>query len=229
MSDMSNHKREVPMLLGALERPALDWLSRKMPAWITPNIMTIIGMFGSFMIFFGYFLTHYNENYIWLACAGFVVNWFGDSLDGTLARYRNIQRPKFGFYLDHAIDVAAQLLMFTGIGLSVYASLNLALFALVGYLLISILSYLAIITSNVFGIAYISLGPTEMRLIAILTNIVVFVTHNPVIKLNAFRFHLFDVILIFIIALLYGGALGIMILKLIELNKTDPAKKWEKK
>jgi archaetidylinositol phosphate synthase len=229
MSEMSNHKREVPMLLGALERPALKWLSEHMPGWITPNIMTIIGMVGSLMIFAGYFLTNYNESYIWLACAGFVVNWFGDSLDGTIARYRNIQRPKFGFYLDHAIDVAAQLLMFTGIGLSIYASLNLALFALIGYLLISILSYLAIITSNVFRIAYISLGPTEMRLIAIATNIVVFYTHNPIIKLHAFRFTLFDTVLIFIIALLYGGALGIMILKLIELNKSDPAIKWEKK
>ena len=132
MGEMKPHQRVNDILLGPLERPALQWLAGHMPAWMNPDILTGIGMLGAAVVFAGYTLSNAHPAYLWLANLGFVINWFGDSLDGTLARYRHIERPKYGFFIDHTMDALSEVLVVAGLGLSPYVSFEIAMLALVG-------------------------------------------------------------------------------------------------
>ena len=174
MNKVEDHKRENKILLGFLERPALQWLAAHMPAWVTPDILTYIGIGASVLIFVSYILTNTNPNYLWLANLGYVLNWFGDSLDGTLARYRKIERPRYGFLIDHWVDAISVVLIFLGLGLSPYVNFNVASLAVISYLLVSIMVYLITFVTGVFTITSAYIGPTEFRLIAIILNITMF-------------------------------------------------------
>lgn len=202
MSDKQSHKRVNDILLGPLERPALQWLAAHMPTWMTPDLLTIIGILGAVIILTGYVLSNENAAFLWLATFGFVVNWFGDSLDGTLARYRKIERPKYGFFVDHTVDAFSQLLIFAGIGLSPYISFELAMLALVGYLLMSILVYVDTYVTGVFKISYGKLGPTEMRAIAIILNIAFLYIEVPTIELSFVQISIYDFITLLIASIL---------------------------
>jgi phosphatidylglycerophosphate synthase len=169
-----DHTRINDILLGPLERPALQWLAAHTPAWLAPDHYTIAGVVGGFIILAGYALSNLHPGFFWLATLGFVINWIGDSLDGTLARYRNIQRPVYGFYIDHVTDAAMQVLVFTGLGLSPYVTFNVACMALVGYLLLSVLVYVRTCLVGEFKISYGKLGPTEARALAVLLNAAMF-------------------------------------------------------
>jgi len=190
------------MLLGPLERPALQWLCARMPAWVNSDGLTVVGVIGSLVTFFSYWLTNIDRNFLWLASLGFVINWFGDSLDGTLARYRKEERPKFGFFIDHTIDAISQVLVFTGLGLSPYVRLEIALLALIGYLLMSILAYVGAFVSGKFKISYAKIGPTEMRLIAILANTLFYFVGNPIIKIALGYVSAFDLVILIIAVVL---------------------------
>ena len=170
MTDIKNHQRVNDILLGPLERPALRWLSAHMPAWVTPDVCSGIGVFGAFLTLVCYGLSNFDRNFLWLASFGYVVNWFGDSLDGTLARYRHIERPKYGFFIDHMLDAACQVMIFLGLGLTPYISFNIACLALIAYLLLSVLVYVRLCVVGEFRISYGKMGPTEIRVIAILIN-----------------------------------------------------------
>jgi phosphatidylglycerophosphate synthase len=170
MSNSNSHKRVNDILLGPLERPALQWLSARMPSWATPDVLTGIGVLGALITMLGYIASNINPIYLWFASFGFIVNWFGDSLDGTLARYRHIERPKYGFYVDHTVDAFCQVLIFLGLGISPYISFNIACLALIAYLLLSVLVYVRTCVLGEFRISFSKLGPTEIRLIAILLN-----------------------------------------------------------
>lgn len=183
MPDIKSHQRINDILLGPLERPALRWLSAHMPAWVTPDILTLVGVIGAFIIFTGYGLTHVNKAFLWLASFGFLVNWFGDSLDGTVARYRKIERPKYGYFVDHSVDSFNELLILVGLGLSAYMRLEVALLILAGYFLMSILVFLRTSVTGEFRLSYGMLGPTEVRVIAVLVNTLIFFFGNPKITL----------------------------------------------
>ena len=167
MSDINKHQRENDILLGPLERPALQWLAEHMPAWITPDTCTAI---GAFWILISYALSALNKNFLWLASLGFIINWFGDSLDGTLARYRHIERPQFGFFLDHTLDAFNEALIFLGLGLTPYVRFDIACLTLIAYLLLSVLVHVRTCVVGEFKISYGKLGPTEFRVIAMLLN-----------------------------------------------------------
>lgn len=158
------------ILLGPLERPALRWLAAHLPGWVTPDICTGIGVFGSVVIAISYALSGWSRNFLWLASLGFIINWFGDSLDGTLARFRNIERPIYGFFIDHTVDAINEVLIFLGLGLTPYVSFNIASLALIAYLLLSVLVYVRTCVVGEFKISYGKLGPTEIRALAILLN-----------------------------------------------------------
>jgi len=168
--DINKHKRTNDILLGPLERPVLNWFALHMPAWVSPDGCTVIGVIGTIMIATGYVLSRYNRNFLWLASLGFLVNWFGDSMDGTLARHRRIERPTFGFFLDHIVDAASQVPIFLGLGMTPYVSFNIASLTLIFYLLLSILAYIRTCVAGEFKISYGKLGPTEIRVLAILLN-----------------------------------------------------------
>ncbi len=183
MGDIKSHKRVNDILLGPLERPALQWLAAHMPAWMTPDILTGIGIVGAVLIFFSYWFSNEVPAFLWLANLGFVINWFGDSLDGTLARYRKIERPKYGFFVDHTVDALSEVLVVMGLGLSPYVSFNVACLALIGYMLMSVLVYIRTYVYGVFQISYGKFGPTEVRAILILLNTIMFFLGIPKIEL----------------------------------------------
>ncbi len=183
MSDIKKHKRVNNMLLGPLERPALQWLAARMPMWVTPDVLTGIGVVAAIMIFVGYWLTNLSPWWLWFVNLGFILNWFGDSLDGTLARFRKIERPKFGFYIDHTVDAVAEFLTIIGIGMSPYLRLDIAAFALIGYLLVSVHVYVRTAVDGVFKISFSTIGPTEMRVIIMLVNTAIFFWGNPKVTL----------------------------------------------
>ncbi len=174
MSDIKKHRRVNDILLGPLERPALRWLAAHLPAWVTPDTCTWIGILGSVLIAVCYALSGWNRNFLWLASLGYVVNWFGDSLDGTLARYRHIERPRYGFFIDHTTDAISQMLIFLGLGLTPYISFSVACLALIAYLMLSVLVYVRTCVDGEFKISYGKLGPTEIRVLAIVLNTVMY-------------------------------------------------------
>jgi archaetidylinositol phosphate synthase len=202
MTDTSSHKRVNDIFLGPLERPALQWLAAHMPAWVNPDILTGVGILGSVVIFLSYWLTNVNANFLWLASLGLVINWFGDSLDGTLARYRKIERPKYGFFVDHTVDSMSTLLVVFGLGLSPYVKFEIACLALIGYLLMSILVYIRTYVDGVFKISYGRLGPTEVRLVIIMANTVIYFVGNPVVRLWFGAISIYDLIVGIVAALL---------------------------
>jgi phosphatidylglycerophosphate synthase len=174
MDEIKQHKRVNDILLGPLERPALRWLAAHMPAWVTPDICTLIGTLGAFLTLIAYGLSNINPNFLWMASLGFLINWFGDSLDGTLARYRHIERPRYGYYIDHTSDVVCQVLIFLGLGITPYISFDIACLALISYLLLSVLVYIRTYVAGEFKISYGKLGPTESRAVAVLLNIAMY-------------------------------------------------------
>ena len=174
MSDINSHRRINDILLGPLERPTLKWLAAHMPTWVTPDICTIIGVAGSFVIAISYLFSVYDRNFLWLASLGFVINWFGDSLDGTLARYRKIERPIFGFFVDHITDAFSVTVIVLGLGLTTYVSFAIACLALIAYLLLCVLVFVRTSAIGEFKISYSKLGPTEIRVLIVLLNIMMY-------------------------------------------------------
>jgi archaetidylinositol phosphate synthase len=229
MQKIDEHKRINDILLGPLERPALAWLAAHMPIWVTPDLLTMIGLLASLLIFASYWLTHRSPAFLWLASFGFVLNWFGDSLDGTLARYRKIERPKYGFFVDHIIDAIDEVMVFLGLGLSPYVTFGVANIALVGYLLVSIQVYISTAVHSVFKISYGKLGPTEIRLIAIIANTVIFFLGRPVVNIPLFgQVALYDVIVGVVAVILIYIFLSSSIIQMRKLAKEDEAAQGKK-
>lgn len=206
--DIRTHRRVLNTFTDPIERPVLLWLAARMPAWVTPDILTGVGMVGGVVIFASYALSSHSPNYLWLASLGFVINWFGDSLDGTLARYRKIERPVYGFYIDHAMDAYIEILIFLGLGLSPYVRFDLACLALIGYLLLSVLVFIRTCVKGEFTLSYGKLGPTEARLIAISANTLVYFVGNPSLTIAGLTLTVYDWVAVFVIFLLATIALS---------------------
>lgn len=157
-------------VLNALEKKVLVWLAERQPKWMTSDILTFVGTFGAIVIATGYILASRDISWLWLSSLGFVINWYGDSLDGTLARVRRQQRPIYGYYLDHTVDAFNEVLMFVGVGLSGLMHLELALFILVVYLMMTVNVSINAHLKKEFRLTYAKMGPTEFRIIMIIIN-----------------------------------------------------------
>jgi phosphatidylglycerophosphate synthase len=219
MPEIKWHQRINNILLGPLERPLLLWLAERMPSWVMPDHLTALGMFGSLIILAGYILSNLHPAYLWLASLGFVTNWFGDSLDGTLARYRNIQRPRYGFFVDHTLDSLSETMIFIGLGLTPYFDFRVACLALIAYLLVSILVYVRTAVDGIFKISFGGFGPTEIRAIAILLNTGLFFNGNIYVNLPFGRFSVYDLVGILIAVILFLIFLSSTYLQSRELAK----------
>ncbi len=215
------HARVNRILLGPLERPALAWLAKRMPDWVTPDLLTALGFAATILTAASYILSFRNPAFLWLASIGIFLNWFGDSLDGTLARYRKIERPRYGFFIDHAMDGLGEVIVMVGIGLSPYVDFRVALIALVGYMLMANLVYILTYVSGEFRISYLGLGPTEVRVILILTNIVVFFVGNPIIQTKFGVYSVYDVIISLLAVLLFGIYIVITYVNARRLSKIE--------
>src|SRR6266852_6010882 len=157
----------MTFLLAGIERRVLQRIAARVPRSLRSNHLTVLGTLGAVGAGTAYALTRYDPAWLWVASLMLGVNWLGDSLDGTLARVRNTQRPKYGYYLDHVVDAFSTAVIGLGIGLSPYVNLGLALGLVVVYLALSINVYLV---SSVFKISYGRIGPTEVRLLLVILN-----------------------------------------------------------
>lgn len=163
-------KRIQTSILNGIEKKALIWLAQRQPKWITSDMLSYIGVFGSALYMLGGWLANKNINFLWLASLGLIIHWYGDSLDGTLARVRNTQRPIYGFFIDHTLDAVTTCMIFFGAGFSPLFRMDVALFILAGYLCLSIYTYICTILKGEFCLTYGFMGPTEFRLLLILIN-----------------------------------------------------------
>lgn len=159
-------------VLNALEHKVLIWLAARQPQWVTSDMLTAVGTAGAFLIGLGYALTSININFLWLSTFGLFVNWYGDSLDGNLARYRRKQRPIYGYYLDHTMDVINEAMMFFGAGMAPFFDMRLTVAAFVLYLVLTLNVSMNAHLRSEFKLTYLKLGPTEFRLIIAIANTV---------------------------------------------------------
>src|SRR5215510_3351762 len=185
-------KRTQESFLAALEKKTLVWLAARTPSWINSDHLTLLGLAAMAGAGAGYWWSRTNRAGLILVIVCLAVNWLGDSLDGTLARFRNCSRPRYGFYVDHVVDAFSALFLLGGLALSGYMSPWAALGLLVAYLMLSIEVYLASYTLGDFKISYFKMGPTELRLLVSLGNLVLYFWKSTVHVLG--RAHkLFDV------------------------------------
>lgn len=171
---MSGGHRVQANFIARRERLVLNWFCARMPGWVTPDLLTALGAVGAVLVFCGYIGTRYDRAFVWLATLGFVLHWFGDSLDGSLARYRRQERARYGYFLDSTTDAFCNLIIMVGVGLSSYVRMDAALFALLGYYLLCMYVFLNYHLHGVYQLSFLAFGPTELRLGLIAMNTAIF-------------------------------------------------------
>ena len=164
-------ERKQLSMLAAAEKKVLVWLAERMPAWVNSDHLTMLGFIAMFAAGLCYWLASYDRRALLAVIVALVINWFGDSLDGTLARARNKQRPRYGFYVDHIIDAFGILFVICGLAMSGYMSWVIALAVLATYFLLSIDVYLATYTIGTFRLSFYKFSPTELRIVLAIGNI----------------------------------------------------------
>ena len=191
MQPFTEATRELQGLTAGAEKKLLLWLAAKMPSWVNSDHLTALGLFAMAAAGAAYALASRQPWLLLVVNVLLLVNWFGDSLDGTLARYRDRSRPRYGFYVDHIVDVFGALFLLGGLGVSGYMSLGVAVALLLVYYLVSINVYLATYTLGVFKISYGWVGGTELRILLALANL--FVLWKPSLVLLGRELLLFDI------------------------------------
>jgi archaetidylinositol phosphate synthase len=194
-SEVGKTRRIQASFLAAREKKTLLWLAERTPAGINSDHLTALGFAGQLAAGVFYALSRWNRYYLLAVIACLVVNWLGDSLDGTLARVRQQQRPRYGFYVDHMVDSFGAVAMMGGLAFSGYMHPWIAISLLIGFLVLSIQSYLATCTMGEFHLSFWNFGPTELRLLLAVGNLALL--RWPVVLHRQYR--LFDV----------GGAIGL--------------------
>lgn len=225
-----NAERIQTSLLNRAEKKALVWLAERQPAWVTSDFLSYVGVAGALLFALFCQLANGDVRYMWLASLGLVVNWYGDSLDGTLARVRNLQRPVYGFFIDHSLDALTTCMICIGVGLSPMMRFDIALVILAGYLCMSIYTYLSTIVMGKFRLTYGKLGPTEVRIIIILVSVLYI--YNPwkdvAFEIAGQLWTVFDLIGCAVAVILFMIYILSMAADLRRLAKQDPAKPFKK-
>ena len=164
-------RRELTFLLARPERRLLEALATRLPPWVTSDRLTALGVVGALGAGAAYALSTLSAAWLWAASALLAVHWLGDSLDGTVARVRRAERPRYGYYLDHIVDAFSTAAIGAGIGLSPYVDLGVALAGVVAYLVLSINVYLEAAALGAFRLGYGRIGPTEVRIVLVIANV----------------------------------------------------------
>ena len=219
--------RIIRTITGPFEQRVLPVLARALPDWVTPDMLTVLGMIASVVIGLLYGFSGPFPEGLWLINLLLIVHWYADSLDGTLARVRKIERPRYGFFLDHAADSLAALCICLGLGLSPHMRLGVALCLLLGYYLMMIQVLLRAYTLREFKISYGRFGPTELRILLILVNIGLWIELRLLVKQTLFTirgvgFPIFDVIGIVAAIALVSVFLGTFLRSLRRLAELEP-------
>jgi len=215
-------QRVQTSLLANIEKKALLWFAPRVPIWITPDQLTFMGLAAMALIGLSYYLAKFDNVYLVIASIGHVLNWFGDSMDGTLARFRKQQRPKYGYYLDHLVDAFGVAFMIFGLAYSGLISQPFVWLVLSLFFIASINTYLATNSVEIFKISYMRVSTTEARVLLIIMNIILIWVKK--VTIFGFTGYLLDFI---------GGAIAAFLLlaiirsawkNLSKLNKEETAR-----
>jgi archaetidylinositol phosphate synthase len=215
--------REPSFLLAVPEKKLLRWIGARLPRWILPDDLTALGVVAALGVAVAYQLANDSLDWLWMASALLVVQWFGDSLDGTLARVRGIERPTYGYYIDHLVDAIATAAIGIGLGLSPLMLLSIGTLIVVAYLILSINVYLESYAFGRFSIGYGLIGPTEVRMILIALNTAVALGAGLDFVFVDLELTVFDVIGLGIAAVMIVLLCGRAFKNLRELAKKEPA------
>jgi len=175
----------------SIERKALMRIAARLPSWVNSDHLTLLGFTAMLGAGGAYALTRWSRTGLILATLCLAMNWFGDSLDGTLARLRNRQRPRYGFYVDHMIDTIGGLFLMSGLAVSGYLDWRVAVGMLVAFQMLSIEVYLAAYTVGTFRLSFAKFGPTEIRILLGLGNTALWL--HPDAHAFGSSYRLFDV------------------------------------
>ena len=165
LGGMAHHVRIHQSLLAAAEKRLLVRIANQLPRWINSDHLTLLALAAMALAGAGYASARWDQRGLWLVVAALAVNWFGDSLDGTLARVRRAERPRYGFYVDHVLDIVGITLLLGGLACSGFMTPVIALAVLVAYLLVAGEVFLATAVSGVFRMSVAGVGPTELRIL----------------------------------------------------------------
>ena len=223
MSDTVNATREPNFLLAKPEKRLLRAIAARLPRWILPDDLTALGVVAAIAICVAYQATNLNRSWLWVASALLVVHWLGDSLDGTLARVRGIERPRYGYYLDHLVDAVSTACIGIGLGLSPFMLLSTGALIVVAYLMCSINVYLESHALGRFSIGYGRIGPTEVRLLLIALNTALAVGAPLGFHLAGIGMTAFDVVGLTIAGVMCALLVGRALANLRALGRDEPA------
>jgi phosphatidylglycerophosphate synthase len=188
---MPEHTRLNRSLLASAEKRLLIWLARRLPHRVHSDHLTLLAMAAMIAAGAGYVLARWDDRALWIVVVALAVNWFGDSLDGTLARVRKAERPRYGFYVDHVLDIVGITVLLGGLACSTFMTPLLALALLVSYLLVAGEVFLATAVRGLFRMSFAGVGPTELRILLAIGTVAL--RNDPHVDLGAFgRMPLFD-------------------------------------
>src|SRR5581483_5489750 len=206
-------------LLSGIEKKLLLWLAQRTPVWINSDHITSLGFVGQVMAGASYVLARSHPWALVLSTVFLALNWFGDSLDGTLARFRNKQRPRYGFYVDHIVDTFAAFALMGGLALSGYIHPYVAIGMLVAFLMLSIEVYLSTYTIGKFQLSYWIFGPTELRIVLAIGNITLL--YHPMSHIAGRQYRLFDVGGVIAIIAMATMLIGSAVLHTVQLYREE--------
>ncbi|MDD2293162.1 MAG: CDP-alcohol phosphatidyltransferase family protein [Bacteroidales bacterium] len=210
-------------------------MAQRLPKWVTSDFLTFLGVLGAVIASAGYVLSNYNILYLWIATGGILLNWFGDSLDGTVARVRNTQRPIYGYFLDHNIDGMTLAVVCVGAGFSSMLNLAVSMSVFGAYMLMTVFTYINTHLRGDFRLTYGKMGPTEFRLIIVIINTLVM--YVPYIRNYNYHFtvygtdvvfSMFDFMALGVTAILLIIYIVVFCIDLKKYSKMDPLDKTQK-
>jgi len=219
-SDFATARRVNRSLTAVAEKRTLRWMAERLPQWVTSDQLTMLGLLAQIAAGAFYALAARDQYWLLGVIACIVLNWFGDSMDGTLARVRNQQRPRYGFYVDHMVDIFGATALMCGLGASGFVHWPVAIAMLIAFLLLSAESYLATYTLNCFQMSQGIFGPTEIRILLIIGNVALL--RSPYANLFGHRYLLFDVGGVIAVSVMTGMALVITAQHTAKLYRREP-------
>jgi archaetidylinositol phosphate synthase len=191
-TDAAMHIREYGGFLAVPERKTLHWFAERMPSWINSDHLTLLGLGSMLLAGVSYWMAQWNRFALILVVAALALNWFGDSLDGTLARFRNNQRPRYGYYVDHVIDLIGTTALLGGLALSGYMNSLIGIGLLAAFALVEAEVFLATHVHQVFRLSIFRMGPTELRIVLAIGTL--YLLYNPSVYIaGKGPFLLFDI------------------------------------
>lgn len=213
-------RRVNASLTAAMEKRALIWMAEQSPAWVTSDALTGLGLAGQVGAGVCYALARFDRRALLLGIVCLALNWLGDSLDGTLARVRHHERPRYGFYVDHMVDIFGAAALMCGMGCSGLLHWPVAIAMLIAFLLLSAESYLATYTLGRFELSQGLFGPTEIRIMMVAGNLAAL--HSPWSTIVGHRWLLFDIGGVIATVAMSAMALAVGVRHTAELYRQEP-------